>query len=83
MLKKDESVHDPKTRSKEIFSLIKNTPFYYVTTGIMKGLGLEAKEIERKPLIGIVNTWNELNPGHKHLRNLAEGVRWGILESGG
>ena len=74
---------DPKTRSKEIFSLIKNTPFYYVTTGIMKGIGLEAKEIERKPLIGVVNTWNELNPGHKHLRNLAEGVKWGVLESGG
>lgn len=83
MVKKDQVEYDPKTRSKEIFSLIKNTPFYYVTTGILKGLGLEAKEIERKPLIGIVNTWNELNPGHKHLRNLAEGVRWGILESGG
>ncbi|MBN2157497.1 MAG: dihydroxy-acid dehydratase [Candidatus Lokiarchaeota archaeon] len=82
-MNKSQQESDPKARSKEIFSLIKNTPFYYVTTGIMKGIGLEAKEIERKPLIGVVNTWNELNPGHKHLRYLAEGVKWGVLESGG
>lgn len=32
----------------------------------------------RKPLIGIANSWNELNPGHVHLRELAEYVKTGI-----
>ncbi|MHA1719611.1 MAG: dihydroxy-acid dehydratase [Promethearchaeota archaeon] len=74
---------DMKSRSNEIFNLIKDTPFYYVTRGIFQGIGLEEKEFSRKPIIAIVNTWNELNPGHKHLRTLAEGVKWGVLESGG
>jgi dihydroxy-acid dehydratase len=36
-----------------------------------------------KPLIGIVNSWSEVTPGHFHLRQLAEWVRQGIRESGG
>jgi dihydroxy-acid dehydratase len=36
-----------------------------------------------KPLIGIVNSWNEVNPGHFHLRQLAEWVKQGVREAGG
>jgi len=36
-----------------------------------------------KPLIGIVNSWNEVNPGHFHLRTLAEWVKQGIRQTGG
>jgi dihydroxy-acid dehydratase len=36
-----------------------------------------------KPLIGIVNSWNEVNPGHFHLRALAEWVKQGVREAGG
>lgn len=72
-----------KKRSKSIFEGIKDTPFKYVTSGIIQGLGLEEKEIYEKPFIGVVNTWNELNPGHKHLRDLAEAVKYGIIEGGG
>jgi dihydroxy-acid dehydratase len=36
-----------------------------------------------KPLIGIVNSWNEVNPGHFHLRTLAEWVKQGVREAGG
>jgi dihydroxy-acid dehydratase len=74
---------DLKKRSNTIFEGIKKTPFNYVTLGIIKGLGLEDKEINNKPFIGVVNTWNELNPGHKHLRYLAEAVKYGIAEAGG
>ncbi|MHA1489541.1 MAG: dihydroxy-acid dehydratase [Promethearchaeota archaeon] len=74
---------DLKKRSNTIFEGIKTTPFNYVTLGILKGLGLEEKEIKNKPFIGVVNTWNELNPGHKHLRTLAEAVKYGIIEAGG
>ncbi len=72
-----------KQRSNTIFETIKNTPFNYVTLGILKGLGLDDKDIKNKPFIGVVNTWNELNPGHKHLRELSEAVKYGIIEAGG
>jgi len=36
-----------------------------------------------KPLIGIVNSWSEVNPGHYHLRQLAEWVKQGVREVGG
>jgi dihydroxy-acid dehydratase len=72
-----------KKRSKGIFEVIKKTPYYYGPIGIIQGLGLEEKEIHSKPFIGVANTWNELNPGHKHLRNLAEAVKYGIIEAGG
>jgi dihydroxy-acid dehydratase len=37
----------------------------------------------RRPLIGIVNSWSEVNPGHFHLRQLAEWVKQGVQEAGG
>ncbi len=36
-----------------------------------------------KPLIGIVNSWSEVNPGHVHLRRLAEWVKQGVRAEGG
>ena len=36
-----------------------------------------------QPLIGIVNSWDEVNPGHFHLRTLAEWVKQGVREAGG
>jgi dihydroxy-acid dehydratase len=36
-----------------------------------------------KPLIGIANSWSEVNPGHIHLRQLAAWVKEGIREAGG
>jgi dihydroxy-acid dehydratase len=37
----------------------------------------------RKPLIGIVNSWSEVCPGHIHLRTLAEWVKEGVRAAGG
>lgn len=37
----------------------------------------------RRPLIGIVNSWGETNPGHMHLRTLAEWVKEGVRAAGG
>jgi dihydroxy-acid dehydratase len=78
-----DSKKDLKKRSRQIFEIIRQTPFYYVPLGIMKGLGYDDKEINSKPLIGVVNTWNEINPGHAHLLQLAEAVKYGIIEAGG
>jgi dihydroxy-acid dehydratase len=36
-----------------------------------------------RPIIGVCNTWNEIVPGHLHLRDLAEQVKLGIRSSGG
>jgi dihydroxy-acid dehydratase len=37
----------------------------------------------QKPLIGIVNSWSEVDPGHFHLRELAAWVKEGVREAGG
>ena len=50
--------------------------------GLMKGMGYSDEELNR-PLIGVVNSWNEFNPGHVHLNKLAERVKQGIREAGG
>ena len=47
-----------------------------------KGMGYDDKDL-KKPLIGIVNSWSEANPGHVHLRQLAEYVKRGIWANGG
>ncbi|MBI3086845.1 MAG: dihydroxy-acid dehydratase [candidate division NC10 bacterium] len=36
-----------------------------------------------KPLVAIVNSWNEVVPGHIHLRALGELVKLGVREAGG
>ncbi len=78
-----EKPRDLKERSRQIFEPTRKTPFYLVLPGIIHATGLEPKEFEKKPLVGIANTWNELNPGHRHLRELADAVKWGVIEQGG
>ncbi len=50
--------------------------------GLMLGMGYSEEELHR-PLIAVVNSWNEYNPGHVHLNQLAERVKQGIREAGG
>ena len=47
-----------------------------------RGMGLSNEEL-RKPFIGIINTHNEMHPGHVHLDKLAEQVKAGVSEAGG
>lgn len=49
---------------------------------IFKALGYTDEEIKR-PLIGVVNSVNELIPGHMHLGSIAGAVKAGIRMSGG
>ncbi len=46
-------------------------------------MGLGPEDWQGKPVIGILNTWSELNPCHLHFKILAEHVRKGILQAGG
>ena len=36
-----------------------------------------------KPLVAVVNSWNEIVPGHIHLREIAEQVKLSVTEAGG
>jgi len=48
----------------------------------LKALGVGDEDLER-PFVGIANAWNEIVPGHLHLRDLAEFVKKGIHLAGG
>jgi dihydroxy-acid dehydratase len=49
---------------------------------LFKAMGYTDEEI-RRPLIGVVNSKNEIVPGHIHLDNVAEAVKAGIRMAGG
>ena len=48
----------------------------------LKCVGLLEDELDR-PFIGVVNTFNEMNPGHIHLRSVAQAVKEGVIREGG
>lgn len=49
---------------------------------LFKAMGYTDEELER-PLIGVVNSQNEIVPGHIHLDKIAEAVKAGIRMAGG
>ncbi len=49
---------------------------------LLKAMGYTDNQI-KKPLIGIVNSFNEVVPGHIHLQNIARAVKDGVLAAGG
>lgn len=57
-----------------------NAEAYYV--GLMNSVGYRDKDL-KKPIIGIVNSWNDVNPGHKPLKELAQYVKEGVWAAGG
>ena len=50
--------------------------------GLLCGMGISPEE-QSRPLIGVVNSWNEYNPGHVHLKGIAERVKQGVRDAGG
>ncbi|MGI5891965.1 MAG: dihydroxy-acid dehydratase [Bacillota bacterium] len=49
---------------------------------LLYALGLTKEEMAR-PIIGVVNSFNEVVPGHMHLRSIADAVKAGIRMAGG
>lgn len=49
---------------------------------LLYALGYTDEEI-RKPLIGVVSSYNEIVPGHMHLDKIAEAVKAGVRAAGG
>ncbi|SEL09257.1 L-arabinonate dehydratase [Pacificibacter marinus] len=49
----------------------------------MLQLGYDEQDFRDKPVIGILNTWSELNTCHSHFRERAQDVKRGVLQAGG
>lgn len=61
---------------------IKKGPQRVAHRSLLRALGLDENDLDR-PFIGVVNGFNEVIPGHIHLRDLTEQVKAGILQAGG
>jgi len=48
-----------------------------------KQMGLHRDEFVGKPVIGIINTWNEMNTCHTHFPQRVQDVKRGVLSAGG
>ena len=46
-------------------------------------MGYAAEDYSGKPVIGIINTWSDINPCHSHFRQRAEEVKRGVWQAGG
>ena len=57
-------------------------PLLTYRRALLRGCGYSYQDLE-KPLIAIVNSWNEINPGHIHLHKLSEFAKEGVRGSGG
>jgi dihydroxy-acid dehydratase len=48
----------------------------------MYAMGYSPEQMQ-KPLVGVVNSFNEVVPGHIHLREIARAVKEGVIAAGG
>src|SRR4028118_1420288 len=48
-----------------------------------KQMGYAAEDYSGKPVVGIINTWSDINPCHTHFRERAEEVKRGVWQAGG
>jgi len=65
-------------RSAKLFSGITSS----ARRAVYKSTGYDDEDLKR-PLVGIINTWNEVAPGHFHLKQLADAVKAGVWQAGG
>ncbi len=49
----------------------------------VKQMGFDETDYQGKPVIGIINTWSDINPCHSHFRERAAEVKRGVLQAGG
>jgi dihydroxy-acid dehydratase len=55
----------------------------FVHRSTLAAAGWSREDLMTRPIVGILNTWSDINPCNLNLRALAEEVRTGILEAGG
>jgi dihydroxy-acid dehydratase len=71
----------PPLRSAEWFA--REGKYGFIPRSWMKAQGFGPELFDGRPVIGIANTWSELTPCNRHLRDLAEHVKRGVLMAGG
>ena len=49
---------------------------------LLRASGYTDREIN-KPWVGVVNSFNEIIPGHRHLNQITAAVKEGVIEGGG
>jgi len=64
--------------SREIKKGIERAPH----RSLLYALGVSPQDLD-KPFIGVVNSYSEIIPGHRHLRTIAEEVKAGVRAAGG
>ncbi len=69
---------DRSLNSEKVRTGAENAP----KRSLFKAMGYSDAQL-KKPLIGIVNSFNEIVPGHVHLQSVARAVKDGVLENGG
>ncbi len=75
---KDKS---PKLRSRDWFG--KRDRWGLAHRAWLRAEGFSERVFEGKPVIGICNSWSELNNCNAHLRLVAEAAKRGVWEAGG
>ena len=68
-------------RSSRWFSPDDVRSFGHRSRAMQMGLGKD--DWENKPIIGIINTWSEIQPCHQHFKQRVEDVKKGVYQSGG
>lgn len=63
-------------------SLRLDEPFSAPKRSLLGAMGYDKLQMKR-PLIGVVNSFNEIVPGHIHLNTIAKAVKEGVLMAGG
>ena len=58
-------------------------PISLVRKNFFYGTGYDIAELSQKPLVGIVNSQTDINPGHMHLDTIANRVKEGVHAAGG
>jgi dihydroxy-acid dehydratase len=71
----------PKLRSQEWFG--KRDRWGLAHRAWLRAEGFSERVFDGKPVIGICNSWSELNNCNAHLRQVAEAVKRGVWEAGG
>ena len=76
-MQRDE-VAGGKNRSREVTDGVIRSPF----RSFLRADGLTSDDLAC-PLIAVVNSWTEVVPGHRHLRDVSQAVKEGIIRGGG
>lgn len=70
-----------KLRSRDWF--FEKEYYAFARRAYLRSEGFNADIFEDKPVIGIANSWSELNHCNRHLREVAEAVKRGVWKAGG